>query len=191
MAPQHAARNTKPPSGGFLAGRGVLLVLLAVAIGVLLLARAVGPDDDAVAAGGSGTATTVAGSEDGGTDTPTTQPPADEPTVTTMAPAGDPASVVVLVANARGVAGAAGANTEALKVENYNVLAATDYPNIEPATQVFFQAGHQADAVAVADALGITQASVAPIPDTGLAVDKGQAVVVVVLGQDGQGVSPG
>jgi hypothetical protein len=184
-------RGGGPQAAGFAAGRGLLIVLFATAVGVLLLAKAVDPNGDGTTAAGTPTDETVVNPEDGGQDSTTTVP-GTTPTTTasTIAAAKEPQTVMVLVANGRGVAGAAKANTDALSVQNYNVLSPTDYPNTEPATKVYFTPDYQADAIAIAQALTIDVATVTAMPAEGLPLDTKGAAVVVVLGTDNQGLAP-
>ncbi len=191
MAPTSTHRGANSQATGFAAGRGLLIVLFAAAIGVLLLAKAVDPNGDRPATEAAGSGSVPAKTEDGGKDAPpitsgatVTTPPA------TIAPKKEPQNVVVLVANGSGVAGAAKANSDALSVLNYNVAPATDYPSVEAATKVYFTPDYQADAIAVAQALGIDVAAVAAVPAQAFPLDTKSAGVIVVLGTDGQGLSP-
>jgi hypothetical protein len=187
MPRQHARSGSTNPSAA--AGRGLLLVLLAVAIGVLLLARAVDRDDDPVIAGAP---RTTLPAEDGGTDAaPADQTQATAPAVTTIPTAhANPGDVIVLVANGRAVQGAAAANRDHLLAQGYNVLAPTDHPNT-PQTNVFFESVEwQADALAVAQTLEISAGSVVSFPAEPFPIDIKSAKVVVVLGTDGQGQRP-
>jgi hypothetical protein len=190
MARMQPTRGGSSQAAGFAAGRGLLIVLCATAVGVLLLAKAVDPNGGDTTAGGSTTASTI-GSEDGGQDVSTTVlDTTPTTTASTIAAAKEPQTVMVLVANGRGVAGAAKANTDALSVQNYNVLTPTDYPNTEPATKVYFTPDYQADAIAIAQALTIDVAAVAALPAEGLPLDTKGAAVIVVLGTDNLGLAP-
>ena len=60
----------------------------------------------------------------------------------------------------------------------------------EAATKVYFTPDYQADAIAVAQALGIDVAAVAAAPAQAFPLDTKSAGVIVVLGTDGQGLSP-
>jgi len=187
MARTNSTRGGSPQAAGLAAGRGLLIVLLAVVIGIMLLARAVGTDSGTVATTGGDS---VAEGDAGGKDGPASTVAAPTTTASTIPPKKEPASVVVLVANGRGVKGAAKANADALRVQNYNVLSPADYPTTEAATSVYFQAGFQADAIAIAKVLNIDVAKVKELPTTPLPVDVKNANVIVVLGADGQGINP-
>ncbi len=187
MARSHSTRGGNPQASGLAAGRGLLIVVFAVAIGVLLLARVVGGDDDSNTPSSADKTSQPATTGGGPNVAPT---PVPSTTASTIAPKKEPQTVVVLVANGRGVAGAAKANADALKVQNYNLLSPIDYPTIEASTAVYFRAGYQADALAVAKALTIDVSKVKELPATVLPIDGKTAHVVVVLGTDGQGLSP-
>lgn len=163
-------------AGGPVAGRGILLVAVIAALGVLLLWRALdnpAPGDTVVA----GATTTVA-------ETTTTLVP-PETTTTTPAPV-DPAAVKVIVANAAGVQGAAGRMTDSLKAKNYVTLSPTTAQQKDLAkTVVYYVDGNQAAAQQVATDIGAPATAVQLItvpPPAG--VDIKDAVVLVLLGQD-------
>lgn len=188
MARSQSNRGGNPQAAGLAAGRGLLIVLFAAAIGVLLLARAVDPQSGENASeSGAPAAEDGSGSQGDGATAPSV---ASTTTASTIPAKKEPQDVVVLVANGRGVAGAAKANADALNVQNYNVLAPTDYPANEPTTTVYFTEGYQADAIAVAQLLTIEVARVTPMPANPLPLDTKNANVVVVLGTDGKGLSP-
>ncbi len=184
---QHTTRAGAPASG-FTPGRGLLLVVLATAIGVLLLARAVDPSRTVDVATGTSTESTANDEGDGdGGATATSEAPA--PSVTTIPPARQPAEVTVIVFNARNVQGAAAANKDELMAKGFNVLSPETFPEASPTTIVYYAEGYQADGLNVATTLTIAAASVVPFPPTGLPDMKG-AKVAVVLGTDGQGLKP-
>jgi len=185
MARTQSPHGGNPQASGLAAGRGLLIVVIAVAVGVLLLARATEPERAATATESADTATSVSAN---GKPAPTSA--AAAATTSTIAPKKEPQNVVVLVANGRGVAGAAKANADALRVLNYNLLSPTDYPTVESATTVYFQPGFQADAIAIATSLKIDVARVTPLPATPLPLDVKNSNVIVVLGTDGQGLMP-
>lgn len=163
--------------GGPVAGRGILLVAVIAALGVLLLWRALdnpAPGDTVVA----GTTTTLPAET-----TTTLVPP--ETTTTTLAPV-NPATVKVIVANAAGVQGAAGRMTDSLKAKNYVTLSPTTAQQKDLAkTVVYYVDGNQAAAQQVATDIGAPPTAVQLItvpPPAG--VDIKDAVVLVLLGQD-------
>lgn len=189
MARTQTSRGASSQAAGFAAGRGLLIVLFATAIGVLLLARAVDSDSGEAATGGTVASEPSAKPEDGGQDVPTSLTTPAE-TTTTVAVAKPPSEVSVLVANGRGVPGAAKANSDALGVAAFATLPPTDFPATATETKVYFSAGYQADAIAVANALTIPVSAAAELP-ADLPLDTKGANVVVVLGTDNLGLAPG
>ena len=170
-------------SAGGAVGRGVLLVLFAVAIGVLLLVKGLDRGDKKVAAGTTVPAGQTTEQNKGKSVTTTTVV-----TTTTQLPRNKPSEVRVLVLNARQVNGIAGVNTQALNRLNYITLPASNAPTIAATTNVFYvDPKSQGDALGVAEALTIPAANVAALGATSLGVDLGNAQIVVVLGTDGAG----
>jgi LytR cell envelope-related transcriptional attenuator len=155
--------------------RGVVLVAVAVVIGFFVL-RAL----DDTGAGPSGVTTSPSASEpaaeggDGG----------EAATETTAAPeARAPTEVVVLVANASGVNGAAGEQTTALQGGGYQVLPADNAPNQVETTQVLPTAGYEAEADVLAALIGAGEDAVQPMPDEP-PVQLDGANILVLLGPD-------
>lgn len=171
---RHAAEDGSfARSAGGAVVRGAALVAVAVLIGVLLLARGLDGDDLVPASDGDGDEQTV-GTSPGGTSS----------TTATTATAGPrtPGEVRVLVANGSGVAGAAGRRTDELAAAGYATLEPANAAPV-PTTQVLFAEGYEADAAAVATAVGAAPGAVQPLPDPP-PVDPADANVVVVLGPD-------
>lgn len=169
---QTTERPPTGPSRGSSPMRGVILVAVAAVLGFFVL-RAV--DDTG---GGPSTAEIeAAASTEGSTDT---SAPATE---TTAPPARPPGEVVVLVANASGVQGAAGAQSEAIQAGGYQILPAANAAENVESTQVLATAGFEADAAALAAQIGAPPESVAPVPDPP-PVDLAGANVLVMLGPD-------
>lgn len=165
----------RPPTGptrGTSPVRGVVLVAVAVVLGFFIL-RAI---DDTGA--GPDIATDAIDTADGTTDS--SAPPASE---TTTPPARPPAEVVVLVANASGVQGAAGEQGEAITAGGYQVLPAANAESNVEATQVLPVAGFEAEAAALATAIGAPEGAVQAMPDPP-PVDIAGANVLVLLGPD-------
>ncbi len=191
MARQLPNRGANTQAGGFAAGRGLLIVLVAAAIGVLLLARAVDPDSETAPTENAADDSVAAKTEDGAKGQPAnTTGPSTATTPVTVPPKNEPANVVVLVTNGSGIAGKAKVNTDELSINNYNILTQTDHPTPETATKVYFAAANQADAIAIAQLLSINVSAVTPMPAEGFAgLDLGGAMVLVVLGADGQGIA--
>jgi len=168
----------RPPAGptrGSSPMRGVVLVAVAAVLGFFVL-RAVedtggGPTPEEVAAANDTTESSE-GTAAGSTDT-TAAPPAARP----------PGEVVVLVANASGVQGAAAAQADAITAGGYQVLPAANAPEEVEATQVLATAGYEADAAALAAAIGAPPTAVAAMPDPP-PMDVTGAHVLVMLGPD-------
>lgn len=161
-------------SAGGAVARGAALVAVAVLIGVLLLARGLDSGELVTTGDDGGEESQPPGSTPGGTGSTTTS---------TAAPAvRQPSEVRVLVANGSGVAGAAGRRTETLATAGYATLEPANAAPV-PATQVLHVEGYEAEAAAVATALGASPGAVQPLPDPP-PVDPLDANVVVVLGQD-------
>lgn len=175
-----AADGSFGRSAGGAAGRGIVLLAVALLIGILLLnATDSDPPGTRVTTEPSGATDGDGGDGDdgGGGDAAaaTTAPP------TTMAPR--PAQEVkVIVVNASGVKGAAGKASDMLKPPGYNVLAPTNATNSDSA--VYFSPGYEADAAAVAAALGFAVSTVKPLPTPPPIPDSKGAHVVVIVGRD-------
>ena len=105
-----------------------------------------------------------------------------EETTTTTATANAPANVTVLVANGSGKTGVAGTNSDKLKTAGYTKVDTANAPTTTK-SMVYFTPGAQADAQAVATALGLDASSVAAMPATP-PVDPAGATVLVVVGSD-------
>jgi hypothetical protein len=165
----------RPPTGPARGGspvRGVVLVAVAVVLGFFVL-RAI---DD------TGSGTPVAGSDPTGSETTaggdTTEAPG-----TTAPPARAPAEVIVIVANASGVQGAAAEQTEAIQGGGYQVAAAANAPDAVEATQVMPVPGFEAEAAVLAADIGAAEGAVVPLPDPP-PVDLAGANILVLLGPD-------
>ncbi|MDE0927443.1 MAG: LytR C-terminal domain-containing protein [Acidimicrobiales bacterium] len=189
------------PSNAAAAPRGVLLIVVAVALGVLLLWKGLGASEFAVTPAAEETVTTT--TADVTTDTgvdgePTTVTGIDgepiETTTTTLFPtvtALPPNEVTVLVANGSGIGGAAGTITDLLKPEGYVTLAPA---NAEPTgvSGIYYRTGKADEAREVMEVLAPGDPMLIKIlPEGGLAVpDETQervveADIVVILGSDG------
>lgn len=206
-------------STGGAAARGAMLIALAIVIGLVLLMFALNDPDTEVAATNDDTeevaegedASTDEGDEaesgvaavdpsddaadtdDGSTDAAVdeTESIPEEP-IEGSGVARPAAEVNVLVANAIGTAGIAGATADVLVADGYIGVAA-DAPN-GPTSSILYKPGYDADALAVASILGAGPDIVQPAPADGTipvnqnAVDDGRAEaanVVVIIGSDG------
>lgn len=153
------------------AGRGALLLAVAVVIGVLLLNAA----DDTPSPVGSGRG----GSGDRGDDTTTTT---IGPTTTTAA-ARPPRDVRVLSANGTRVNGAARRVSNALRALGYNVLAPSEARPAN-ASVVYFTPTFEREALTVSQALKLAPTTLQPLPNPPPVSDVRGANVVVVVGPD-------
>lgn len=159
-------------SAGSAALRGGLLLAIAVILGVVLLNAA--DDNDAFTPVTAGTTKSTQKS------TATTREPA---TTTTTQPVRPAAQVKVLTANGTTTKGLAGQFKDRLKAAGYNTLAATDTSKKPVATStVYYVAGYEAEAKAVAQLLDI--AATAPMPQPAPVASTQSANLVVVVGND-------
>ncbi len=148
---------------------GIVLIVVAVLIGILLLVK--GYDEE----GG-----VVATSEPSGEVSSTTT---TEPVLPTTLPSNAPADVSVLIANASGIGGAAGATQETLNAAGYTTTRTANAPSVVPSTQVLYVEGSQGDAQAVATALELDATVVQPMPEPVPLALEG-ATVLVLVGPD-------
>lgn len=160
-------------SAGMAAGRGALLLAVAVLLGIVLLNAADdSPTDTVSAARPSADATTSL--------PPAVLPP---PTTASTVPLRAAKDVRVLTANGTSVKGVGGRVKDVLKGAGYNVLAPTD---AKPATAsaVYFAPGFEREAQAVAQYLALPPTTVQPMPVPPPVTDLREANVLVVVGPD-------
>jgi hypothetical protein len=175
----HAAQDGSfGRSAGMAAGRGAVLLAVAVILGIVLLNAADDPGPDRIAAGAS-----EDDDEGGSSDaTTTTLPPSTLATV----PPRSPQEVKVLPTNGTAVKGVAGKARDTLQAAGYNVLAPTDATKADASNVYFTSADYEREAQAVASALGlpptaaVAYPSAPPLP----VVDPKGANVVVVIGPE-------
>ncbi|MEO1061028.1 MAG: LytR C-terminal domain-containing protein [Actinomycetota bacterium] len=207
-----AARMGNGRAGNAAAGRGLLLVLVALVIGVLLLSQVDGDGDvDAVAAddGSTSTETTEGGTDGGeggeGTETtddvpsidpetgdtiPADQVPDTEAPVVTEPPLAvrDPSEVTVLVVNGgTGIQGAAGRLSDQIQPFGYlqaDPTNATDAVGQVAVSQIYYEAGWAAEANKLAGELGWPIESVQPMPEPPPVDALDGANLLVLLGTD-------
>ena len=129
---------------------------------------------------------------------PLPAPTTDAPTTTTLAPvrsatttttavatAHAPAQVTVLVANGSPTTGAASNLTKVIGNAGYNTLTAIDATNRStPTTAVYYAAGYQPDAAALAARVGAPASAVKAMPLPLPVASLQSANVLVVLGTD-------
>jgi hypothetical protein len=155
--------------------RGVALVVAGVVLGVILFHSVGRPQAGSVA---SVSAVPAASST-------TTTTPAP----TTTAPARPPAQVKTLVANGTKTSGAGGKVSDTLRKAGYDVLAPTNTTTTAASSAVLFLPGFASEAGAVAVALGLTPATVMPVPTPSPVANVQAAGVVVIVGPDLAGQS--
>jgi hypothetical protein len=176
----------EPRAGGLDANaRGIAVLVVAVLIGFLLLLKAGDGGSSEVSTG-----TTPGTVDTSGIESTTTLPGSDTTTTTTPETDGEgrpPAEVKVLVLNGSGKVGVAASNSEAIGQKGYTMLTPGNAAANSSSTAVYYAEGYQAEAEAVAAALGKTADIVVAKPTTSLGAGSDTANVVVVLGAD---VSP-
>ncbi len=145
---------------------GVIIVAVAVLIGLILLTKGYGSGHSEVSpAGESSSKTTVVVS-----------------TTTTLV-ANAPASVKVKVVNTTTIQGLATKTRDRLQAAGYTQVAVGDSPNPQEKTTVYYVAGSEADAQAVANALGLNADQVLQMPNPPPAELAG-VTVLVMAGSD-------
>lgn len=174
---RHAADdNSFGRPTGMAVGRAAALLGVAVVIGIVLLNAADDSPAGRVSTGGQTTPITSAVSEATTTTAPAT-------TTTTLA-ARAPKDVKVVSANGTDVKGAARKATDALRAAGFNVLAPVDAGKSVTATTVYFAAGFEREAQAVASLLGLGADVVKVLPTPPPIPDPRGANVVVVVGPE-------
>jgi len=195
--PGHYASSDKSfaSSTGNAAARGVILIVVAVLIGIVLLAKGFdGPSTTAVAPAVTTTvAPDVTTTEPGVADTSTTvDSSGTTTTVPAVAPAVSlrpPAEVKVVVANGSGVAGAAGAAKGELTTAGYVAEAKNATTPETELSAIYYIDGYAGEAKAVAEILGGTEALLRAAPADPLALIKSPSgledfQIFVILGLD-------
>jgi hypothetical protein len=152
----------------------IILIIFIIATAVSL--RYVHPATPASSAASATTATTRAGT---GTTTP-----AGHPTTTTTTTTTPPSKVPVVVANGSNVSGAAGSISTQLQAAGWQILPAENATSNVSASVVYYVAGLQPSAAAIAKFLGIPTSGVQPLTSAAPVGAVGTAQVVVVVGPD-------
>lgn len=162
---------TPPPQGS--PAKGVILVVVAVLVGFALLR-----DQDAstaeVAVGAPENPSVVEDSDTGSASSTSSTSAAPRP----------PSDVKVLIANGSDVNGAAGAQTDALEALGYVTGNPTNTSTKVPETVVYYTVGYQAEAEALAAAIGATATNVMALPTPAPVGDMQLSNVLVVVGPD-------
>ncbi len=158
------------------------MLALFVASTVLLLGvihPSTSASGSASAPASSSSPTTVAGT--GTKSSTTTTKPGHGSSTTTTIP---PSRVPVVVANASGVNGAAAAVTAELRPSGWNLLAPTNATAQETTSHVYYLAGFEPEARAIATTLQLPATAVVPYTTAAPISSIGTAQVLVVVGPD-------
>jgi hypothetical protein len=145
---------------------GAILIGIAILIGVVLLVRGYDQEGALVTTETDQTTTTIE-------TPPTTEAPAARP----------PAQLSVIVANGSGKTGAAGALKTTLGSQGYATVATADGPTVTT-TIVYYAEGYEAEAKALATAIGTDPANVRVLPTEPPVPMEDGATLLVVLGPD-------
>jgi hypothetical protein len=165
-------RPTEPAANP---ARGAVLVIVAVLVGLFLLRN--GIDTSTTSTGSTDSSSTDAGATDGGSDSATSTTPS---TVGLR----DPSQVPTIVLNGTSVNGAAKKWSSYLATKSYQLVDSDGAGGPDAtATSVYYAAGFEQEASAVALLIGAPATSVALLP-TPAPQNSGAAKVVVVLGPD-------
>ncbi len=105
-------------------------------------------------------------------------------TAPAAAAAAVPSAIRVLVANGTSVTGAATRFTNALRTAGYNVLSPVNSTSPAVSSVVYFEKGDRADAMAVAQFLGVGAGAVQPAPSSLPVQSSMGAMVLVMIGPD-------
>ncbi|MGH9150071.1 MAG: LytR C-terminal domain-containing protein [Acidimicrobiales bacterium] len=166
-------------SAGAAAGRGVLLlaVALAVGIGLIQVADDLPPGEQVtvVDPGGDGPETTRPG------ETATTL---DDSTPLPTTPLRAPADVKVLVANASGVARMAATVSDLIKPGAYNVLAPVTARAQSATSNVFYTEGFEGEAQVLAVSLSLVPTTAQAMPAPAPVANLSGTNLLVVVGKD-------
>jgi hypothetical protein len=186
---------TSPTSGRDDATlRGAVVLVVAIVIGLALLARGGGGggDDDASDAG-AGETTTSSTEFDGSQSTaaPINSVSTTEGSVPSDTRAPEEVTVIVLNGLNTRVDGIAGQNDEKLTTAGYVTLDPGNATTKTATTTVYATPEFQADAEAVRAILGMPDASIEEKPAEPLGPGAERADIVVVLGDDAAGAAGG
>ena len=161
------------PSGGGSAGRAIVLVAAAIALGAFLLARGFdGSDDTSPASNGDAAEQEASPSGEGENgDEPAVedQETTTTTTTTTTAPpvvTHPPGQVKVAAANGTGDRGRAGRTAEVLNARGYVTAAKNTEQDRVSESVIYYRPGYGDDAKAVASALGAPPDVLTPAPAT-------------------------
>jgi hypothetical protein len=169
---EQGSAGDRGQGGAFPAARAAV-VLVAFVVTTVLVLGVIHPTRVTTA---SGPTTTTA--------TTTANPTGHHPSTTTTSSTHPPSTVPVLVANASGVSGAAGTVTSQLQVGGWNMQPPVNATARVATSHVYYVAGQQSAATAIATALHLPTSAVAPYTTAAPVSSIGTAEVVVVVGPD-------
>lgn len=178
----------RAPANAALRGGG--LIVVAVLIGVALLAWGFAEEDGLVDSGAGTTTTQPPGGIDDTTEP--TDTTLDDGTDTTdpgdiLPPARPHEEITVYVRNGSGVGGAAGRVNARLTELNYIPRSADNTPERVAETTIYYDDGYRAEALRLATELNITEpdtvVATLPVPAPH-ATEMGAASLLVILGED-------
>lgn len=178
-------RPTEPTANP---ARGAILVVAAVVIGLVLLRNGLDTSETFTPSTTDGSSTE---GDDGSTDSAAVDAGTDDTVGTSVR---QPNQVATIVLNDSGVTGAAGRYSDFLANLGYTLTNAagdtSTLPGDAPATRVLYQPTFEAEAAAVAAAIGAPATAAQPLGTTLPGTVSG-ANVVVVLGTDLASAEPG
>lgn len=164
MTPQHSQS-----SGGGSAGRAILIVIVAVALGAFLLARGFDGSGDSTGAGGAAESESSDSATDEDSEGASTSTTTSTTTTTTTAPpvvTHLPGEVKVAVMNGTGDRGRAGRTADTLNAAGYVTAAKNTQQDRVDRSVIYYRAGYGDDAKAVASQLGAPPDIITPAPGT-------------------------
>lgn len=164
MTPQHAQS-----SGGGSAGRAIVLVIVAVALGAFLLARGFDDSGDNTETSPTATPEESTNGDPEETETNGTTSTTTSTTTTTSAPpvvTHPPGEVKVAVMNGTGVRGRAGRTADTLNATGFVTTAKNTQQDRVEASVIYYRPGYGDDAKSVASVLGAPPDIITPAPGT-------------------------
>ena len=175
-----AAAGRRPAAPSVASGSpmlGVVLVAVAALIGVMLLAKGGGAEKVVAQTTSDGGAANNAGNGGGGQS-----PAPTDPVTVVTTPA---AQLKIIVANGSNIKGVAKKAKDQLAAAGFSLSTAVDASASVPNSIVYYVAGADADARAVAQAIGLSPDLVALMPTSPpIKQQLGDAKILVVLSSD-------
>jgi LytR cell envelope-related transcriptional attenuator len=176
VSPRRRSTSDGPHPGTVALGRALVLVVVAVIIGAIVLHKS--------APTTSGASTPVATTASTAPPTGVTTTTAPSSHTATSGTARPPSQVLTLVANGTRTSGAGARVSAALQRAGYDVLPATNSNASANSSAIYYTAGYDREAVAVAGVLGLGPSTVQPVPTQSPVANPHNAKVIVVVGPD-------